>query len=187
MTEEIPYRVIGQLGELEVRSYPAILVASVSDHTENEAFRYLFHYISGNNRAGTKIAMTAPVLAAEKIPMTAPVITDAATMSFVMPGGYATGDLPEPLDREVRLGELPPRDVAVIRFAGKTGADMVREKTARLLAILEEHRVVVTGSPFLMRYNSPFVPGFLRRNEVGVPVVWIAPSPEKTEMDSITG
>jgi hypothetical protein len=26
------------------------------------------------------------------------------------------------------------------------------------------------GAPVLMRYNSPFTPGFMRRNEVGVQV-----------------
>jgi len=37
-----------------------------------------------------------------------------------------------------------------------------------LFDTLEEHELRVLGSVFLMRYNAPFTPGFMRRNEVGV-------------------
>jgi len=171
MTEEIPYRVTGQIGEIEFRAYPAIRVASVSGHPDNEAFGYLFRYISGNNRVKQKIAMTAPVITTETIPMTAPVISDAATMSFVMPEGYTRDDLPEPREPGVRIEEIPARELAVIRFSGRAGAHATGEKTSRLLTLLEEQEIPVTGTPFLMRYNSPFIPGFLRRNEVAVSVL----------------
>jgi effector-binding domain-containing protein len=177
MTEEIPYRVTGQIGEIEFRTYPAIRVASVSGYPDNEAFGYLFRYISGNNRVKQKIPMTAPVITTETIPMTAPVISDAATMSFVMPEGYTRDDLPEPLEPGVRIEEIPARTVAVIRFTGRADPRAVEDQTARLLAILAEHQVRVIGSPFLMRYNAPFVPGFLRRNEAGVPIATDAPVP----------
>ena len=35
---------------------------------------------------------------------------------------------------------------------------------------LEEAKISIVGTPFLMRYNPPFTPGFLRRNEVGVEI-----------------
>ena len=62
MTETIPYEVTGHLGEVELRRYPAILLVSVQGLEENEAFWVLFRYISGNNRPGKKVPMTAPVL-----------------------------------------------------------------------------------------------------------------------------
>jgi DNA-binding response OmpR family regulator len=40
----------------------------------------------------------------------------------------------------------------------------------RLLKILGEAKISIVGAPFLMRYNSPFTPWFLRRNEVGVEI-----------------
>ncbi len=40
----------------------------------------------------------------------------------------------------------------------------------RLLKVLESEKIQIAGTPFLMRYNSPFTPGFLRRNEVGVEI-----------------
>lgn len=177
MTYEVEYTVIGQIGEAEVRTYPALSIVSVSGYPENEAFGFLFRYISGRNRAGAKIPMTAPVLTASTIPMTAPVITERETMSFVMPPGFTAGDLPEPLEAVVHPGDIPARTVAVIRFSGRADPRVVEDQTARLLAILAEHEVRVTGSPFLMRYNAPFVPGFLRKNEAAVPIETDAPAP----------
>lgn len=170
MTEQVPYTVKGQIEEVEIRAYPAIRVASVSGYTDNEAFRFLFRYITGNNRGKRTITMTAPVITAEKIPMTAPVISDASTMSFAMPEEFTLEDLPEPLEKEVHLHEIPARDVAVILFSGRAGKKQVEEKTARLLEILREKNIAIDGTPFLMRYNSPFTPWFLRRNEVAIEI-----------------
>jgi SOUL heme-binding protein len=170
MTEEISYEVTGRIGEVEFRNYPAIRVASVSGYGDNDAFGFLFRFITGKNRVKKKIAMTAPVITAETIPMTAPVISDAATMSFVMPEQMTLEDLPEPQEPEVRLQEFPPREVAVIRFSGKAGKKSVEEMTTRLLGVLRHENIKVTGTPFLMRYNPPFIPGFLRKNEVGVEI-----------------
>lgn len=177
MTDEVQYTVVRQIGEAEVRTYPALRIVSVSGHPENDAFGFLFRYISGKNRAEAKIAMTAPVITGLTIPMTAPVISERETMSFVMPRGFTAGDLPEPLEAEVHPGEIPARTVAVIRFSGRADPRAVEDQTARLLAILAEHQVRVTGSPFLMRYNAPFVPGFLRRNEAAVPIAIDPPAP----------
>jgi effector-binding domain-containing protein len=170
MTEEIPYEVTGRIGEVEFRKYPAIRVATVSGFGDNEAFMFLFRFITGKNQGKKKIAMTAPVITAETIPMTAPVISDLSTMSFVMPEQIALADLPEPLEPVVRLQEIPPREVAVIRFSGKAGRQSVEEMTARLLQVLVQEHIRATGTPFLMRYNPPFIPGFLRRNEVGIEI-----------------
>ncbi|MDD3622937.1 MAG: heme-binding protein, partial [Methanofollis sp.] len=35
---------------------------------------------------------------------------------------------------------------------------------------LEKAGVETVGEVFLMRYNPPWVPGFLRRNEVGIEI-----------------
>ena len=44
------------------------------------------------------------------------------------------------------------------------------ENIKRLLTILENNDLKTKGEPFLMRYNSPFTPGFLRRNEVAIEI-----------------
>jgi hypothetical protein len=42
--------------------------------------------------------------------------------------------------------------------------------TSRLQDGLKNAGIVTAGQPFLMRYDSPWTPGFLRRNEVGMEI-----------------
>jgi hypothetical protein len=166
----MPYRVIGQIGEVEIRKYPVVWVATAAGSDEGENFGILFRYITGNNQPGKKIPMTAPVITPMKIPMTAPVISDAGSMSFVMPAGFTREDLPEPRDARLSLREILSREVAVIRFRGRAGAQDVADVRARLLSALAAEGIPTIGEPSLMRYNAPFTPGFLRRNEVGMEI-----------------
>jgi len=46
----------------------------------------------------------------------------------------------------------------------------VEKKTAELLDMLREKGIETKGTPFLMRYNDPWTPPFLRRNEVAIEV-----------------
>jgi hypothetical protein len=170
MTETITYEETGRMGEVEFRRYPSIILATVSGADENEAFMILFRYISGNNRPGRKVPMTAPVITPEKIAMTAPVISDANAMSFVLPVPCKKEEVPEPLDTRITIQEVPPRELAVIRFRGRASERDVARARERLLRALTEGKIEIIGQPFLMRYNAPFTPGFLRRNEVGVEI-----------------
>lgn len=170
MADTIMYEERGRLGEVEFRSYPSIILATVLGSDESENFMVLFRYISGNNRPGKKIPMTSPVITGEKIAMTAPVISDSDAMSFVIPSTYRKEDVPEPNDDRITIQEIPPRELAVIRFRGRSSDRDVNDAHARLLKALEEAQIRIVGGPFLMRYNPPFTPGFLRRNEVGVEI-----------------
>ena len=48
---------------------------------------------------------------------------------------------------------------------------MIQKYIQELIAILKTHKIQIKGEPVLMRYNSPFTPGFLRRNEVAVEII----------------
>jgi len=39
-----------------------------------------------------------------------------------------------------------------------------------LLESLQKAGIATRGKPVLMRYNAPWTPGFLRRNEVGIEI-----------------
>jgi len=176
MVDSAPYEVEACSEEIEVRRYPELVLATVDGQDDNSMFGVLFDYIAGENRARRKIDMTAPVITSEKIPMTAPVISAGGMMSFVMPAGLAPESVPEPLDARVRIERIPARRVAVVRFKGRAGEKTVEEETALLLCEAGKAGLSPVGKPFLMRYNSPFTPGFLRRNEVGIEVGRPGPS-----------
>lgn len=170
MVEQQAYEVIDRIGEIEIRHYPKMTLATVSGREDNDAFGYLFDYIGGRNRSRTRLPMTAPVIStkssSEKIEMTAPVISDEDSFSFVLPAEYDSSNAPEPLDDEVRLVEVPERRLAVHVFGGRATPKRVRQRTGILVKSISRIGLRMNGAPFLMRYNSPFSLPLLRRNEV---------------------
>lgn len=174
MTEKIEYAVLKNIGKIEIRRYPRIVLATVSGMTDNGAFSLLFDYIQGNNRSRRKLPMTAPVISDsqshERIPMTVPVMSTSNSFSFVLPSGYAGQDAPEPMDDRVVIREIPERSLAVLTFRGTARDDQLTQKTQELLAVLNGNSLNPVGQPFLMRYNPPFLPGVFRHNEVAVEI-----------------
>jgi len=174
MVEEAKYTVVRMIGDIELRQYESMILASVPGLSDSEGFGILFRYISGGNRSREDIAMTAPVVSAaarqEKIAMTAPVVTDRESFAFVLPANYTMQTAPMPLDPRVHLIEVKSRLAGVIRFRGHAREALVRRKTTELLNALRENGLQAISQPFLMRYNPTFTPGYLRRNEIGVEV-----------------
>jgi hypothetical protein len=185
--EEPDYRVVRSFSDFELRRYPPYAVAETEvagpfDEAGNQAFRILAGYIFGDNRADTKIEMTAPVsqrpATGERIEMTAPVVqrpTSGAegktfVISFVMPDRYTLDTLPEPIDPRVRLREEAGKLMAVRRYSGRWTENSYRENEVRLLSAVERAGLKPLGAPVYARYNSPFSLWFMRRNEVMVEV-----------------
>lgn len=169
MVETANYEIIKDEGEFEIRLYDKIIVASVENFS-GSSFRVLFQYINGANTKNAEINMTSPVITSEKIAMTSPVINESESMSFVLPSKYSMDNVPQPTDERVLIREIPERYVATIRFRGLAWKDQVKNQTERLLKWVQEKNIVSRSNPFLMQYNPPYVPGFLRRNEVGVEI-----------------
>jgi hypothetical protein len=175
MVQTVKYEIIRKLDKVEIRHYPRIIVAKVANY-ESDSFGLLFRFISGNNKEKEKLKMTAPVVSQEtmlEIKMTSPVLSDFSNegyMAFVMPSEFSLETTPLPLDNRVKIEELPPRSVAVLRFSGSWSEAHLEEKTKELLQELSNAKVKTKGSVFTMLYNPPFTPSFLRRNEVAVEV-----------------
>ena len=168
MVETPNYEVIQKLGEVEIRKYPTLFLATAKG--EADLFGLLFNYISGANKGSSKISMTAPVITPEKIAMTSPVFTDADSMSFIVPSMYTRETVPEPTDPHITITEQPSKTLAVIRFSGWGRSRTVEEKTQLLLETLRKNNIERKGEVTLMRYDPPYTPWFLRRNEVAIEV-----------------
>ena len=180
--EETKFRVIESEGNFELRHYSAHIVAETfveGDFSKagNEAFSRLAGYINGQNRRKQTIPMTAPVSQeadSMKIPMTAPVNQEKAgekwRFIFLMPAEYTLETLPEPLDSRVELREVPERRVASLKYSGTWSKSRYEEKKKQLMEWIEKRGLKQIGEPIFARYNPPFMPWFLRRNEVLIPV-----------------
>lgn len=180
--EEPAFEVVQQLDGAEVRLYAPYVVAEVTvegpaDEAGSAAFPILAGYIFGKNKGEKRFDMTAPVTQAPvpvKLEMTAPV-TQAATpggyrVQFVLPQGVTLGTAPEPEDARVRLREVAGQRVAVIRYSGFWSQANYEEHLARLKGSLREANLAWSGEPVLSRYDPPYMPWFLRRNEIWLTV-----------------
>ncbi len=181
-TEEPAFTVSMKEGAFEVRSYPALVAAQVTvtgtrDEASNAGFRLLAGYIFGGNTRKQSIAMTAPVVQAasgsEKIAMTAPVLQTSTpgqpgawTVRFIMPKEYTLDTLPTPNDAKVQLMAVSPARFAAVTFSGLAREDDVALRTAELNAYMAKNALQAAAPPALARYNPPWTPWFMRRNEV---------------------
>ena len=181
--EEPDYEVLRKLGEgIELRQYAPHVVAEVvlqasADEAGSRAFPILAGYIFGKNRGERKFAMTAPVTQSAvpmTMAMTAPVTQSATPLGmrvqFVLPKGVTLESAPEPLDPRVQLRQVQASQWAAIRYSGTWSQANYDEHLALLRSALEQAGVATQGEPVLARYDPPFKPWFLRRNEI-----WLAP------------
>ncbi len=180
--EKPTYTVLEKVGEFEIRQYNPYLIAETRVDADfkdagNVAFRRLFRYISGENKAQESISMTAPVIQkadSEKISMTAPVTQQRSgqqyAVSFVMPSKYSLQTLPQPLDPEVVINEIPAQRVAAIRYSGTWSQKRYEAKKASLQEFIKRKGLVAAAEPIFARYNPPFELWFMRRNEVMIPI-----------------
>lgn len=181
-TEEAAYRVVRQDGAIEIRVYEShllaeVLVGGTLEEAGSGAFRILFNYISGDNTSQQKIAMTAPVSQAkegEKIAMTAPVSQEKAgekwRVGFMMPAALTLQTIPEPNDPRVTIRQKPAHRMVAIRYRGTWSEKNYRTHLQELETWMKDQEIAAAGEPVWARYNPPFMPWFMRRNEILIPV-----------------
>lgn len=180
---------------VEIRRYAGYVVAEVrvpgpAAEAGNQGFALLGGYIFGKNKGERRVAMTAPVTQSPepvKIAMTAPVAQSPVAPSgnapdggflvqFMMPSAYTLDTLPEPLDTRVQLKPVAPQRMLVLRYSGSWSSTHYEAQLSRLQAVADRLGVTVVGPPVYARYNGPWVPWFLRRNEIWLPLATPAPT-----------
>ena len=178
--EEPKYSVLKEYENFEIRNYASYLVAEVDiegsyNKSGNEAFRILAGYIFGDNQSSTKMNMTAPVeseaiQSSEKMNMTAPVFSNknfnGYTYRFVMESKYTQETLPVPNNSKIRITEIKDRVMAVISFSGRWSQKNFEKHEQILVNDLKNAGIGVASEAIYARYNAPFTPWFLRRNEI---------------------
>ncbi|MGO4191188.1 heme-binding protein [Arthrobacter sp. YAF17] len=185
MTEQQPFQLVQRYPHFELRRYPAHVVAEIQvtatfDRAGNAAFRHLFNYISGNNTARQKLAMTAPVIQepgpSQQLAMTAPVLQTGPlprsgesadfVVAFVLPADLTAETAPVPADSQVKIRTVPGSLAAALRFSGSGSETAFERRNDGLQAALVVAGLAAAGPPRFARFDPPFKPWFLRRNEV---------------------
>jgi hypothetical protein len=175
-TEEPPHSVKKLADGVELRTYQTRVAAETTVTASEEGarsagFRRLAAYIFGANHGDTRIDNPGST----QIAMTAPVAQSAGPgddwiIRFYMPSKWTMGDLPSPDDDRVRLVNVPPEKVAVLRFSGNRDAQAVACRTEQLRNTLSAYGFDAIGETVAWFYDPPWTLSFLRRNEVAVPV-----------------
>jgi hypothetical protein len=157
------YRVVSADGAFEIRDYPSLTVVSapMPHRGRDGSFMKLFRFISGKNDHGEKIAMTTPVLMSGR---------ESGTMSFIVPKVVAEKGVPSPANPDLSVTVRPAARFAVLRYSGSTKPAAADAAANKLLAWIPGKGLRAKGDPVFAYYNPPWTPGFMRRNEVLVPI-----------------
>ena len=163
--EQPKYKILKKEGQFEIRSYEDILMSSVrvtgsQYQALRKGFRPLVKYISGKERDGEKISMTAPVIQSTSDRK------ESFTVSFSMPSKYQVDNLPKSKNSEIFFEKLGSYRAAVVRFSGRANEKLLDLKSNELRQWIEANGYSSVSTAKYLFYNDPSTPGFLRRNEV---------------------
>jgi effector-binding domain-containing protein len=159
-----------QDGVIEIKQYPEYRAATVQvtgslADAPSQGFSPLFNHISSND-----ISMTAPVetrYPAATLTADSTVAGEAA-VSFL----YRSLDIvPSEIAENVQVEDIPPMTVLSLGMRGGYSYDNYVAGIEQLQAWLAQHPdYEVVGPPRRFFYDGPFVPDFLKRNDIQIPV-----------------
>ncbi|MFT6077839.1 MAG: hypothetical protein ACJA02_000964 [Myxococcota bacterium] len=160
--ETAKYEIIKTLSDkIEIREYEDLLLMKISavDESQNNNFRSLFKFISGENDKDQKIKMTTPVFQEN--------IQNQKTMSFVMPGSFDKDNIPKPNNKNIKIEYLKNVKFIAIRFSGRSTDKNFNKYQKILEGVIKENSIEVDlENPVNAYYNQPWTFPFLKRNEV---------------------
>jgi len=91
-------------------------------------------------------------------------------VAFVLPSSLTAQTAPEPTDPRVQVRVVPACDAAAIRYSGRWSQSAYREHCDHLRAAISGAGLRAIGEPRFARFDPPYKPWFLRRNEVVIEV-----------------
>ena len=156
--EEAKYDVVKSNEIYEIRKYSDRLAVQALNTNENNSFRKLFNYISGDNKTNEEIKMTIPVTQMEK--------KGNMTMQFYLPLKFDKNNVPIPSRTDVEIVNIEGGYFAVIVYSGRSSDKNFIKHKEILETELKKDDISILGPPIRATYNSPFTIPMLRRNEV---------------------
>ena len=162
--EESKYNIVESNEIYEIRKYSDRLAVQVVKTNQNNSFRMLFDYISGNNKTNEEIKMTTPVTQMQK--------DGNMTMQFYLPLKFNKDNVPNPLRNDLEIVIIKGGYYAVIRYSGRASDKNFIKHKEYLERELKKDNILIVSPPIRATYNSPFTLPMLRRNEAMFRVNW---------------
>lgn len=158
--ETLYYEIIKKEKNIEIRKYDNFSLATTitkMNRRYDNGFSKVFNYISGNNERNEKINMTTPVISEFK--------EDKFSTSFVIPTKVRS-NIPKPNSDNVIIENFEDIYMVCIKFSGRWTDKNFDKQNALILDFIEKNKLVIKSKMYLFRYNPPFTPSFVRRNEI---------------------
>ena len=162
--EEAKYDVVKSNEIYEIRKYSDRLAVQALNTNQNNSFRKLFNYISGDNETNEEIKMTIPVTQMEK--------KGNMTMQFYLPSKFNKDNIPNPSRFDIEIVNVEGGYYAVIRYSGRASNKNFIKHKEILENELKKDNILISGSAIKASYNSPFTLPMLKRNEAMFKVNW---------------
>ena len=162
--EEAKYDIVKSNEIYEIRKYSDRLAVQALNTNENNSFRKLFNYISGDNETNEEIKMTIPVTQMEN--------KGNMTMQFYLPSKFNKDNVPYPSSSDVKIVNIDGGYYAVIRYSGRASNKNFIKHKEILKNELKKDNISISGSAIKASYNSPFTLPMLKRNEAMFKVNW---------------
>ena len=172
--ENPKYTILEKNNHFQIRKYDEMTIAKITTVGERyeglrKGFIPLARYIGAKDREGPKISMTAPVMQQK-------IINDNWEISFYIPSKFDTDQLPISENNQIKIVTTPSTIMAVITFSGVAKTELLENKFTNLIKWIEKinYEIILGSKPIYSYYNDPSTPGFLRKNEIMIPVEIIA-------------
>ena len=168
--EEPKYKTIKSTDVYEIRDYGELLGLEIEYSNEDSGFRYLFNYISGENKSSEKVKMTVPVTQSVKIDMTSPVTQSKRDgkmkMQFFLPSKFTLENAPQPTNERVNLIIIKGGVYAVISYSGRLTNRNYSKHYKKIINQLNKDKIDFIEPAIRATFNGPFTLPILRRNEI---------------------
>ena len=168
--ENPKYTILERNNYFQIRKYNEMTIAKIITVGERydglrKGFIPLARYIGGKERNGPKISMTAPVMQQKKE-------NNNWEISFYMPSKFDINQLPISNNNQIKIASTPSKIMAVIAFSGVAKTELLENNLSKLIKWIEEinYKIISGSEPIYSYYNDPSTPGFLRKNEIMIPV-----------------
>lgn len=172
--EEPKYKTIKTTDVYEIREYGDRLAVEIEYSNEDSGFRYLFNYISGENKSSEKVKMTVPVTQSVKINMTTPVTQSSQggkmKMQFYLPSKFTIKNAPQPTNERVNLIIIKGGVYAVISYSGRLTNRNYSKHYKQITNQLNKDNIEFIEPAIRATYNGPFTLPIFRRNEIMIKI-----------------